>query len=257
MAENRKSVVSESSKNSKTGRVRDLHGKKYRKSAELLQFGKKYTVAEAVELLEKVAFAKFDETVEAVFNLGVDPKHADQMVRGALVLPHGTGKSARVAVISKGEKANEARAAGADHVGGDDLIEKITAGWMDFDKLIATPDMMASLSKVAKILGPRGLMPNPKLGTVTLDLTKAIREQKQGKVEYRTEKTGIVHVAIGKKSQGAQKIKENFLALAGVILKAKPPTSKGTYLKRVTLSTTMSPGVQIDVADAMAASGHG
>lgn len=234
-----------------------LHGKKYRKAAELLEFGKRYSVQDGVSLLEKVAFAKFDETVEAVFNLGVDPKHSDQMVRGAIVLPHGTGKSARIAVISKGEKANEARAAGADHVGADDLIEKISGGWMDFDKLIATPDMMAPLSKVAKILGPRGLMPNPKLGTVTMDLSKAIREQKQGKVEYRTEKTGIIHVAIGKKSLGAQKIQENFLALAGVIIKAKPPTSKGTYLKRITLSTTMSPGVQIDVADAMALAGQG
>lgn len=231
------------------------HGKKYRKAFELVQLGKKYSVQEGIDLLQKVSYAKFDETIEAVFNLGVDPKHSDQMVRGAVVLPHGTGKSVKIAVVSKGEKANEARSAGADTVGGEDLIEKIAGGWMDFDKLIATPDMMALLSKVAKILGPRGLMPNPKLGTVTLDLVKAIREQKQGKVEYRTEKTGIVHVAIGKKSLGTEKIKDNFLAILGVIMKAKPPTSKGTYLKRITLSATMSPGILIDAAEASSASG--
>jgi large subunit ribosomal protein L1 len=222
------------------------HGKKYLEAKKLLDPAKAYSIDEAFSLLEKVAFAKFDETVDVAFNLGVDPKHADQMVRGAITLPNGTGKSARVLVLAKGDKAKEATAAGADHVGAEDLIEKITGGWLEFDKAIATPDMMGITAKVAKILGPRGLMPNPKLGTVTFDITKAVKEQKQGKVEYRTEKTGIVHVAIGKKSFGAQKLRENFAALLSVIVKAKPATSKGTYVKNITVSTTMSPGILID-----------
>ena len=203
-----------------------------------------------------MAFAKFDETVDVAFSLGVDPKHADQMVRGAIVLPHGIGKSYRVAVLAKGEKAKEAEAAGADVVGADDLIEKIQGGWFEFDKMIATPDMMVAVSKVGKILGPRGLMPNPKLGTVTFDVTKAVREQKLGKVEYRTEKAGIVQTMIGKKSFGADKLKENFLTIANAIIKAKPPTSKGTYIRNITLSTTMSPGIGIDTADTMAVTGN-
>lgn len=231
------------------------HGKKYADAAAKIEAGKKYSLDEALKLLPEISFAKFDETVDVAFNLGVDPKHADQMVRGAIVLPNGTGKSARVAVLAKGDKAREAEAAGADIVGADDLIEKIAGGWLEFDKMIATPDMMVAVSKVGKILGPRGLMPNPKLGTVTVDVTKAIRDQKLGKVEYRTEKTGIIHVPIGKKSFGADKLKENFVALASAIVRAKPPTSKGTYVKNVTLSTTMSPPVPLDSADAVAVAG--
>jgi len=231
------------------------HGKKYSDAMAKVELGKRYAVEEAFKLLPEVAYAKFDETVDVAYNLGVDPKHADQMVRGAVVLPHGIGKSVRVAVLAKGDKAREAEAAGADMVGSDDLIEKISGGWLEFDKMIATPDMMVAVSKVGKILGPRGLMPNPKLGTVTFDVTKAIKEQKLGKIEYRTEKTGIIHVAIGKKSFGAQKLKENFAALTGVIVKAKPPTSKGTYLKNITLSTTMSPGIALDPTDVMATAG--
>lgn len=222
------------------------HGKKYLEAQKKIDPAKNYTVDDAFGLLEQVAYAKFDESVDVAFSLGVDPKHADQMVRGAITLPNGTGKSARVVVLARGEKAKEGQAAGADHVGAEDIIEKITGGWLDFDKVIATPDMMGIASKVAKILGPRGLMPNPKLGTVTFDVTKAVKEQKQGKVEYRTEKAGIVQVNIGKKSFGPQKLKENFGALLAVILKSKPPTSKGTYIKNITISTTMSPGVAID-----------
>lgn len=231
---------------------RKLHGKKYLESAKKIDPARKYNIEEAFSLLEQVAFAKFDETVDVAFSLGVDPKHADQMVRGAIALPNGTGKSAKVLVLAKGDKAREAEQAGADFVGAEDLIEKITGGWLEFDKAIATPDMMGITAKVARILGPRGLMPNPKLGTVTFDVAKAVKEQKQGKVEYRTEKTGIVHVQIGKKSFGAGKLKENFGALLAVIVKAKPPTSKGTYLKNITISTTMSPGIAIDPAVAQA-----
>lgn len=223
-----------------------LHGKKYLDAQKQIDPAKKYTVDEAFTLLEKIAFAKFDETVDVAFNLGVDPKHADQMVRGAIALPNGTGKSARVLVLAKGEKAREAEQAGADHIGAEDLIEKIAGGWVDFDKAIATPDMMGLTAKVARVLGPRGLMPNPKLGTVTFDVAKAVKEQKQGKVEYRTEKTGIVHVLLGKKSFGAGKLKENFSALLNVIVRAKPATSKGTYIRNITISATMSPAITID-----------
>lgn len=230
-------------------------GKKYADAQAKLTFGKKYSINEAFELLPQVAYAKFDEAVDVAFNLGVDPKHSDQMVRGALVLPHGIGKTVRVAVLAKGDKAKEAEAAGADVVGADDLIEKISGGWMEFDKMIATPDMMVAVSKIGKILGPRGLMPNPKLGTVTFEVGKAVKEQKLGKIEYRTEKTGIVHIVIGKKSFGPQKLKENFLTLLATLVKAKPPTSKGTYMKNITLSTTMSPGITMDTMDAMTAAG--
>jgi large subunit ribosomal protein L1 len=222
------------------------HGKKYLSAKAKIDNLKKYPLDEAFHLLNEVAYAKFDESVDVAFNLGVDPKHADQMVRGAVSLPHGTGKSVKVLVFAKGEKAKEAMQAGADYVGAEDLVEKINGGWLDFDKAIATPDMMVLISKVAKVLGPRGLMPNPKLGTVTMDVAKAVQEQKQGKVEYRTEKNGIVHVQIGKKSFGSQKLKENFLALLQVIVKAKPQTSKGTYIKNITISTTMSPGIALD-----------
>jgi large subunit ribosomal protein L1 len=230
------------------------HGKKYFAAMEKIQPDKLYSLQEGFDLLPQVAYAKFDETVDVAFSLGVDPKHADQMVRGALVLPHGIGKSVRVAVLAKGDKAREAEAAGADFVGADDLIEKIQGGWLDFDKMIATPDMMVAVSKVGKVLGPRGLMPNPKLGTVTFEVSKAVKEQKLGKIEYRTEKTGIVHVNIGKKSFGAQKLRENFMTLAQAIVKAKPPTSKGTYMKKVALSTTMSPSILLDAVELMAAS---
>lgn len=230
-------------------------GKKYSEAFSKVQLGKRYTVLEAFDLLPQIAFAKFDEAVDVAFNLGVDPKHSDQMVRGAIVLPHGIGKSVRVAVLAKGDKAKEAEAAGADVVGSDDLIERISGGWMEFDKMIATPDMMVAVSKIGKILGPRGLMPNPKLGTVTFDVAKAVKEQKLGKIEYRTEKTGIIHCVIGKKSFGAQKLKDNFNTLLATIVKAKPPTSKGTYLRNITLSTTMSPGVALDPADAMSSAG--
>lgn len=234
---------------------RGKHGKKYLNAMKKVDVTKRYPITEAFSLLPELAFAKFDETVEIAFNLGVDPKHADQMVRGAVVLPHGIGKSVRVAVLAKGDKAREATAAGADHVGAEELIEKISGGWFDFDKMVATPDLMVAVSKIGKILGPRGLMPNPKLGTVTFDVTKAVKEQKLGKVEYRTEKSGIVHVPIGKKSFGPDKLRENFLTIASVILKAKPPTSKGTYVKNVTLSTTMSPGITLDPLDLLAVAG--
>ena len=231
------------------------HGKKYSDAMQKVELGKRYPVAEAFKLLPEVAYAKFDETVDIAFNLGVDPKHADQMVRGAIVLPHGIGKTVRVAVLARGEKAREAEANGADVVGAEDLIEKISGGWLEFDKMVATPDMMVAASKVAKILGPRGLMPNPKLGTVTFDIGRAVKEQKLGKIEYRTEKTGIIHVAIGKKSFGADKLRENFTTLAQAIIRAKPPTSKGVYMKNVTLSATMSPGISMDTMDVMALGG--
>jgi large subunit ribosomal protein L1 len=229
--------------------------KKYKTSLEKITVGKKYTVAEACQLIPDVAFAKFDETIEVCFRLGVDPKHADQMVRGAVSLPHGLGKTVRVVVLTKGEKAKEALAAGADHVGAEDIIEKIAGGWFDFEKMIATPDMMIAISKIGKILGPRGLMPNPKLGTVTMDVAKAVKDQKMGKVEYRTEKAGLIHAPIGKKSFGADRLRENFLTLAYVVLKAKPPTSKGVYLRGVTMSATMSPGIDIDTQDVITAAG--
>ncbi len=231
------------------------HGKKYADALAKVEAGRKYSIEQAFELLPQVAFAKFDESVDVAFKLGVDPKHADQMVRGALVLPHGIGKSFRIVVLAKGEKAKEAEAAGADFVGSDDIIEKISGGWLDFDKMIATPDMMVAVSKVGKLLGPRGLMPNPKLGTVTMDVARAVKEQKMGKVEYRTEKTGIIHVMIGKKSFGAQKLRENFASVASAILRAKPPTSKGTYVQKVTLSTTMSPGILLDSVEVVQVAG--
>ena len=241
----------------KKKKVTGNHGKKYLNALEKVELNKRYTVKAAFDLLPEVAFAKFDETVEVAFSLGVDPKHADQMVRGALVLPNGIGKTYRVAVLAKGEKAREAEAAGADIVGSDELIEKIQGGWLEFDKVIATPDMMVAVSKVGKILGPRGLMPNPKLGTVTFEVARAVKEQKLGKIEYRTEKTGIIQVMIGKKSFGAAKLLENFATLANAIYKAKPPTSKGVYLRNVTISTTMSPGITLDPVDVMSTAGVG
>ena len=233
------------------------HGKKYAAAAAQVEASKVYNLEEAFKLLCSLPNAKFDETVDAAIRLGVDTKQGDQQVRGALVLPHGTGKTLKIAVVAKGDKAKEAEAAGADIVGADDLIERIQGGFLDFDKLIATPDMMVAISKVGKILGPRDLMPNPKLGTVTLNVTQAINEQRKGKVEYRAEKAGIVHVKVGKKSFGAAKLKDNFNAIVGAILRAKPPTSKGTYLQAITVAATMSPGIKLDVSDATAsASGN-
>ena len=202
-----------------------------------------------MKLLLEIAHAKFDEGVDLAIRLGVDPKKSDQMVRGTVVLPHGTGKKVRVLVFAKGQKEKEASDAGADVVGGEDLIEKISKGWLDFDKAIATPDMMGLVSKLGKILGPRGLMPNPKVGTVTFDLEKAIKEIKAGKVEFRVEKAGVVHVPVGKVSFGFGQLLENTKTLLEVILRAKPPTSKGIYLRTVALSTTMGPGIKVDPLD--------
>lgn len=227
-----------------------MSGKKYLASLAKVDASKKYTVDEALKLLKEVAFAKFDETVDVAFRLGVDPRHADQMVRGAIALPAGTGKSVRIAVIAPADKVAEAEKAGADVAGGDDLITKIAGGWLEFDRVIVTPDMMGKIGRIGRILGPRGLMPNPKLGTVTLEVGKAVAEQKAGKVEYRTEKSGIVHVLIGKKSFDVEKLRANFNAVMAQINKSKPASAKGVYLRSITLSTTMSPGIKIDTVEA-------
>ncbi len=211
--------------------------------------GRKYSLGEAVELAVSTAKAKFDETADVAIKLGVNPKYADQMVRGSVVLPHGLGKTVRVLVFAKGDKEREALDAGADCAGSDDLVEKIKGGWMEFDRVVATPDMMGAVGKLGKILGPRGLMPNPKVGTVTFDVKGAVEELKAGKVEFRVEKAGIVHSPVGKVSFGANKLSENILALLESILKLKPASSKGTYLKAISLSTTMGPGVSIDPMD--------
>ena len=206
-----------------------------------------YPVEEALGLVKEAAYAKFDETVEVAVRLGVDPRKADQMVRGAVVLPNGLGKTVRVLVFAKGEKALEAKEAGADYVGGDDLVEKIQGGWFDFDTAIATPDMMGVVGKIGRLLGPRGLMPNPKVGTVTFEVGKAVEEAKSGKVAYRVEKAGIVQAPVGKVSFEAGKLQENLMTLMDALVKAKPSSAKGTYLKKVTVSSTMGPGVNIDV----------
>lgn len=231
-------------------------GKIYKANAAKVDRSKKYNLEEALTLLEGFQGRKFDETVDLAIKLGVDPKQSDQMVRGATVLPHGIGKAIRVAVFAKGEAEKEAREAGADFVGSDELLEKLEKGWLDFDRLITTPESLKDLTKVAKVLGPKGMMPNKKTGTVTSEIGKAVKEQKLGKVEYKVEKAGIVHTMIGKKSFGATKLKENFLALYDNILKAKPPTSKGVYVRKVALSTTMGPSIVIDTQglDAMARS---
>lgn len=225
-------------------------GKKFRAASAKIDKEKKYTLDEAFKLATEVAFAKFDESVDISVNLGVDAKQSDQQVRAAVVLPHGVGKTTKVIAFAKGDKAREAEAAGADFVGAEDLVQKINEGWLDFDKAVATPDMMVAISKVAKILGPRGLMPNPKLGTVTADIAKAVKEQKAGKVEFRTEKSGIVQCMIGKRSFGPQKLRENFNVFFATLLRLKPPTSKGVYLKKVCVSTTMGPGILVDPSDA-------
>ncbi len=227
-------------------------GKKYTASAKVVD-KPAYTVTDAMPLIKKAAFAKFDETVELAMRLGVDPKHADQMVRGTVVLPHGLGKSKRVIVIASGEKVREAREAGADDVGGDDLVQKIQGGWLDFDAVIATPDMMKSVGKLGKVLGPRGMMPNPKTGTVTMDVVRAVKEVKAGKVEFRVDKTGIIHCPVGKVSFDADKLAENAQALISSIIKAKPATAKGRYVKSIVISSTMGPGVHIDPASVEAA----
>jgi len=222
-------------------------GKKYRKAADARE-RKPYPLPEAVALLKRIAYAKFNETVEVAMRLGVDPKHADQMVRGTVVLPNGLGRSKKVVVIASGEKVKEARDAGADEVGGEDIVERISGGWTDFDAAIATPDMMRSVGKLGKILGPRGLMPNPKTGTVTFEVAKAIKEIKAGKVEFRVDKAGIVHAPCGKIQFEEQKLYENAKALIEAVLRAKPSSSKGKFVRSISISSTMSPGIWIDEA---------
>lgn len=225
-------------------------GKRYAKASEGLEAEKVYSMHEAMELAAKGSGAKFDESVEMAIRLGVDPRHADQNVRGVVALPHGTGREVRVAVFAKGEKAAEAEAAGADVVGGEELIAKIRdEGFLDFDRAVATPDMMGQVGRVAKILGPRGLMPNPKTGTVTLDVAKVVQELKAGQVEFRVEKAGIVHVVVGKASFGAEKLLDNARALMGALLKAKPSSAKGNYVRGAAVSTTMGPGVAVDTSE--------
>ncbi len=208
-----------------------------------------YSLMDALQIVKDAAYCKFDETVDVVVRLGVDPRHADQMVRGAVVLPHGLGKDVRVLVFAKGEKEKEAREAGADYVGAEDLMAKIQEGWFDFDMAIATPDMMGVVGKIGKLLGPRGLMPNPKVGTVTFDMERAVKECKSGKVEYRVEKAGIVHAPVGKLSFAADKLRENLLALVDALIKSKPSAAKGTYIRKICVSSTMGPGISLDVAD--------
>jgi len=221
------------------------HGKKYKEALKLIEEGKLYAAKEAVEIVKKTATAKFDETIELHVRLGVDPKYADQQVRGAVVLPHGTGKTKRVLVFAKGEKVKEAEDAGADFVGSDEMVTKIQGGWLEFDVAVATPDMMGTVGRLGKVLGPRGLMPNPKLGTVTMDLTKAISEIKAGKVEYRTDKAGNVHCPIGKASFDEAKLLENYQTLIDTLNRAKPAAAKGQYMKSITVSSTMGPGVPV------------
>lgn len=215
-------------------------------SSKVVDRTKKYTLEEAIPLVKKASFAKFDETVDIAVRLGVNPKHADQMVRGAIVLPHGTGQTLRVLVFARGEKLNEAKNAGADFVGGEDWVQKIQEGFLEFDRVIATPDMMGQVGKLGRILGPRGLMPNPKVGTVTFDVATAVREAKAGKVEYRVERAGIVHARIGKLSFNETAIAENAVALVQALVRAKPSTAKGVYLRSITVSSTMGPGVKVD-----------
>jgi large subunit ribosomal protein L1 len=223
---------------------------------ETVDGSRKYTVEEACALVKKAKFAKFDETVDLAVRLGVNPKHADQMVRGALVLPHGTGQTVRVLVFAKGEKEAEAKAAGADFAGSDDMVAKVSEGFMDFDRVIATPDMMGAVGKLGRILGPRGLMPNPKVGTVTFDIKNAVTEAKGGKIEYRVEKAGIVHARVGKVSFAEGALAENARALINALVRAKPSTAKGTYVRSITISSTMGPGIKIDTAAFVAGGGE-
>ncbi len=221
-------------------------GKRRAAALEKVRKDHRYTLPEATKLVKECSFARFDETVDLAVRLGVNPKHADQMVRGAVVLPHGTGSTKRVLVFAKGDKVAEAEAAGADYVGADDLVEKITGGWLEFDTVIATPDMMGQVGRLGRVLGPRGLMPNPKVGTVTFDVTKAVSEAKAGKVEFRVEKAGIVHAPVGKCSFDAEKLEANAQALIETLHRLKPAAAKGTYMKSITLSSTMGPGIRID-----------
>src|SRR5215469_13136549 len=224
-------------------------GKKYQAALKQVE-AREYSLDQAVPLLQKIKFAKFDETVEVHMRLGVDPKHADQMVRGTVVMPNGLGKSKKVLVIASGDKLREAQEAGADFVGGEDMVNKIQSeNWIDFDAVVATPDMMRSVGKLGKVLGPRGLMPNPKTGTVTVDVAKAVQEVKAGKVEFRVDKTGIIHAPVGKTSFTSEKIVENATSLISAVIKAKPSAAKGKYVKSATLCSTMSPGILIDVAE--------
>lgn len=223
-----------------------MAGKKYAAAAEKVDRNKLYSVPEAVELAKQIAYAKFDETVEVDMWLGVDPRKADQMVRGTVVLPHGLGKTKRVVVIAGADKITEAREAGADEVGGEDIVNRIKGGWLDFDALIATPDMMRLVGQLGKVLGPRGLMPNPKTGTVTADVARAVSETKAGKVEFRVDKTGVIHAPVGKVSFEAEKLSENAKALIDAVMRAKPQTAKGKYVKNATMSTTMGPGIKLN-----------
>ncbi len=226
-----------------------MSGKKYKSALEKVDRTKRYPLGEALALLEQVKFAQWDETVDLAVRLGVDPKQGDQMVRGVAPLPHGLGKKVRIVVFAKGEKQKEAKEAGADEVGAEDLIEKIEKGWLEFDKAVATPDMMGLVSRLGKVLGPRGLMPNPKLGTVTFEVKKAVNDLKAGQVEYKTDKGANIHTPVGKASFGKEKLKENIAVLLDSIVRAKPATSKGTYLRSATLSTTMSPGIKLDLSE--------
>lgn len=224
------------------------HGKKYKQALEQVDRDKAYGPTEALDLVKKIAPANFDETVEAAIRLNVDPKRSDQQVRGAVVLPHGTGKTKRVLVFAKGEKAKEAEAAGADYVGDEDLIEKVSQGWLDFDVVVATPDMMGQVGKLGRILGPKGLMPNPKTGTVTFEVEKAVSESKAGKIEYRVDKAGNVHAPIGKVSFETRQLAENLETLIETLIKAKPPAAKGQYIRNVSVSSSMGPGIRVDVS---------
>ena len=221
-------------------------GKKYREAKNKVDRTKRYSLEEALQLLPEATYVRFDESIDVAIRLGIDPKKPDQMVRGTVVLPHGTGKKLRVLVFAQGEKEKEARDAGTDYVGGEELVEKISQGWLDFDKAIATPDMMKVVSKLGKILGPRGLMPNPKVGTVTFEVGKAVQDIKSGKVEFKVDKAGILHVSVGKVSFGQEKLQENILTLLDSVLRAKPPSSKGTYVKGLAISSTMGPGIKVD-----------
>lgn len=226
-------------------------GKKYQEAIKLIDHTKAYQVEEAIELVKKTSSASFDETVEIAVRLGVDPKKADQQIRGAVVLPHGTGKTQRVLVFAKGDKAKEAEAAGADFVGDEDYINKIQQGWFDFDVIVATPDMMGQVGKLGRVLGPKGLMPNPKTGTVTFDVEKAVNEIKAGKIEYRVDKAGNVHAPIGKVSFSTDKLIENFATVVGILVKVKPAAAKGTYMRNIAVASTMGPGVKVNIAAAV------